>query len=80
MVHIGHLIEDELDKQHLSRAWLAKAIFCTQPNINKIISRSHINTDSLALISCALNHNFFADIAADFECNGRKRNCSEPIS
>jgi len=58
MVHIGKLIEAELDRQHLTRAWLAKAIFCTRP---------YINTDSLALISDALKHNFFADMADDYE-------------
>jgi len=73
MVHIGKLIEAELDRQHLTRAWLAKAIFCTQPNINKILTRPYINTDSLALISDALKHNFFADIASDYEANGRSQ-------
>jgi len=67
MVHIGNLIQQELDRQHLSRTWLANAIFCSRPNVNKIIARPHINTDSLLLICRALHHNFFADMAKDYE-------------
>lgn len=72
MVHIGNLIQQELDRQHLTRTWLADAIYCSRPNINKIIGRAHINTDSLLLICHALRHNFFADMAADYE-TGKQR-------
>lgn len=67
MAHIGNMIQRELDRQHLSRTWLAKTIYCSRPNVNKILSRSYINTDSLLLISRALNHNFFADLAIDYD-------------
>lgn len=67
MVHIGNMIQQELERQHLSRTWLAKAIYCSRPNINKIVSRPHIDTESLMLICHALNHNFFADLAADYD-------------
>lgn len=67
MAHIGNMIEQELSRQRLTRAWLAKAIYCSRPNINKILARPHINTDSLALISRALHHNFFADLAKEFD-------------
>lgn len=67
MIHIGCLIQQELDKQQRSQAWLAKAIHCTRPNIHKIISRHYIDTESLALISRALHHNFFTDLSRDFD-------------
>lgn len=70
MVHVGDLIKKELERQHLSYTWLANAIYCTRPNIYKIVSRPHIDTESLTLISHALRHNFFADLARDYDREG----------
>lgn len=67
MVHVGNLIKKELKRQHLSYAWLADAIYCTRPNIYKIVQRQHIDTESLTRISRALRHNFFADLAQDYD-------------
>jgi len=69
MAHIGNMIQHELDRQHLSRTWLVKTIYCSRPNVNKILNRPYISTDSLMLISRALNHNFFADLTAEYDCD-----------
>ncbi len=62
-MHVGKLIEQELKRQQRSQAWLARALNCSPANVCKIISRQYIDTDTLARICKALNHNFFDDIA-----------------
>ena len=59
MIHIGHLIEEELLRQERSAAWLARKLYCDRTNIYKIFKRESIDTDLLLRISKALNHNFF---------------------
>ncbi|WP_253946423.1 helix-turn-helix domain-containing protein [Palleniella intestinalis] len=62
-MHVGKLIEQELKRQQRSQAWLARALNCSPANVCKIISRQYIDTDTLARICKALNHNFFDDLA-----------------
>lgn len=59
MIHIGHLIEEELLRQERSAAWLAKKLYCDRTNIYKIFKRESIDTDLLLRISKVLDHNFF---------------------
>lgn len=59
MIHIGHLIEEELLRQERSAAWLAKKLYCDRTNIYKIFKRESIDTDLLLRISKALHYNFF---------------------
>nr|WP_300700690.1 XRE family transcriptional regulator [Bacteroides sp.] len=59
MIHIGHLIEEELQRQERSAAWLGRKLYCDRTNIYKIFKRESIDTDLLLRISKALNYNFF---------------------
>ena len=63
-LHIGKMVHDELRAQRRSVSWLAGEIHCNRSNAYKILERSNIDIELLVRISTALNHNFFADIAA----------------
>ena len=60
MVHIGHLIREELIRQERTPAWLARKICCERTNIYDIFERTSINTELLIRISAVLNRDFFA--------------------
>ncbi len=60
MIHIGHLIRQELIRQERSPSWLARKINCERTNIYDIFERVSINTDLLAKISRVLDYDFFA--------------------
>ena len=47
--------------------WFARRINCHRANVYDIFSRPSIDCDLLARISIALNHNFFADLAAEID-------------
>ncbi|MBO4373329.1 MAG: helix-turn-helix domain-containing protein [Bacteroidales bacterium] len=59
MLHIGHIIEDELNKRGCTKAWLAKQLYCHRTNIANILKRQSIDTDQLLRISKILGVNFF---------------------
>ena len=59
MVHIGHLIEEELRKQERSVTWFANKLYCDRTNVYSIFKRESIDTALLLRISNILKHNFF---------------------
>ena len=60
---IGQLIKEEVERQGLSAKKFGEIICCERANVYKIYERSSLDTAQLGLISRALNHNFFVDIA-----------------
>lgn len=60
-LHIGQMIQKELERQGRSAAWLAHAIYCAQSNIYKLFHRESIPVDQLMRISEALEHDFLKD-------------------
>ncbi len=60
MIHIGHLIREELIRQERTPSWLAKKINCERTNVYDIFERSSINTELLERISAVLKYDFFA--------------------
>ena len=62
-VIIGQLIKEEVERQGLSAKKFGEMICCERANVYKIYERSSLDTAQLGLISRALNHNFFLDIA-----------------
>lgn len=60
-VHVGKMIEAELDRQGRSVAWLAKEIYCEKSNIYKMFKRKSIDLLQLIHISEVLQHNFLRD-------------------
>ena len=60
-LHIGHMIQAELERQGRSASWLAKSIFCERSNIYKLFNRESISVDQLMRISEVMDHDFLKD-------------------
>ena len=60
-VHIGQLIQDELNRQGRTVNWFAKGICCEKSNVYKMFKRKSVNLAQLMKISEVLNHNFLKD-------------------
>lgn len=60
-LHIGKLIQNELDRQGRSAAWLARSIYCEKSNIYKLFKRESIGIDQLMRISEVMDHDFLSD-------------------
>ena len=59
MVHIGHLIEQELRRQRRSVSWFARELYCDRTNVYKLFHKESIDTMLLYRISVVLSHDFF---------------------
>lgn len=60
-VHIGSLIQQELNYQRRTVNWFAKGIYCEKSNVYKMFKRKSIDLAQLMKISEVLNHNFLKD-------------------
>ena len=60
-VHIGQMIQDELNRQGRTANWLAKGIYCEKSNVYKMFKRKSIDMAQLMKICEVLNHNFLKD-------------------
>ena len=60
-LHIGNMIQQEMEKQGRTVAWLAKSIYCEKSNIYKLFRRDSISIDQLMRISEVMGHDFLAD-------------------
>ena len=60
-VHIGQLIQDELNRQGSTVNWFAKGICCEKSNVYKMFKRKSVDLAQLMKISEVLNHNFLKD-------------------
>lgn len=67
-MHIGKLIREVYDRQPrtLTANRFADAINCRRANVYNIFSRPTIDTELLMRISQVLNHDFFADLSAEY--------------
>ncbi len=73
MVHIGHLIEEELRRQERSVAWFARKLYCERTNVYSIFKRQSIDTELLMRISEVLHRNLFQPYVEELE---RRENLS----
>lgn len=60
-VHIGELIQAELQRQGRTVLWFAKEICCEKSNVYKMFKRKSIDLAQLMKVSEVLNHNFLKD-------------------
>lgn len=60
-VHIGKIIQEELERQGRSASWLAREIYCEKSNVYKLFKRPSIDLLQLIHISKVLQHNFLKD-------------------
>lgn len=58
--HIGKIIQQSLQRQQRSAAWLARQLCTDVSNGPKILKQQHLHAELLLRISHALNEDFFA--------------------
>ncbi len=68
-MHIGELIRDRLANEPKGNTvtWFAKCLNCHRVNVYDIFKRRTIDTELLWRISVILKHNFFRDLADEFD-------------
>ena len=66
-VHIGEIIQKEVERQGLSEEFFADQIGTTRPNVYNIYKRQHFDTDQLRKISKVLNKNLLLLVAQEME-------------
>ncbi|MBQ3656026.1 MAG: helix-turn-helix domain-containing protein [Bacteroidales bacterium] len=67
MIHIGQIIEQEMQKRGCTKVWLAKQLYCHRTNIGNILKRQSIDTEQLLKISKILQVNFFEYYTQEYE-------------
>ena len=60
-VHIGQMIQEELNRQGRTVNWFAREIYCEKSNVYKMFKRRSIDMAQLMKISEVLDHNFLVD-------------------
>lgn len=70
MIHIGRLIELEMQRQGRSVSWFASKLCYERTNIYSIFKRESIDTQLLLRISKLLQHNFFKYYIHEVEDKG----------
>ncbi|MGK4566986.1 helix-turn-helix domain-containing protein [Flavobacterium sp. 3HN19-14] len=63
-INFGALLTDHIAKNKVSKTALADVLKISSSNLEARLKRTSIQADVLLKICDALNHNFFADIAA----------------
>lgn len=63
-INIGLSIEQYLNAKNISKSEFGRRIGVMQQNINRILSKSNIDTDKLIKISEALDYNFFQEFTS----------------
>lgn len=66
-VHVGELVAEVMYQQHISKQDFADAICTDRSNVYRILKKDSIETNQLFRYSKELNHNFFKDLAEEFE-------------
>lgn len=64
-VNIGLSIEQKLNELGMSKSEFGRKIGIPQQNVNRILDKTSIDTEKLATISEALDHNFFTEFVDD---------------
>ena len=66
-VHVGEMVAEVMYQQHISKAEFAERIGTDRTNVYRILKKDSMETNQLYRYSKALNHNFFRDLAEEFE-------------
>jgi hypothetical protein len=78
-MHVGKLIQTYLSKEPKEHTvtWFARQLNCHRVNAYDIFRRRTIDTELLSRISVILNHNFFIDLANEFDNSAEPRQKSD---
>ncbi|MBO5185836.1 MAG: XRE family transcriptional regulator [Prevotella sp.] len=74
-MHIGNRIKEVLFEQGHNACWLADRIPCERSNVYHIFKRNDLGIQLLLTISGILNHDFFAELSAEY--NAMEKNKKE---
>lgn len=66
-VHVGGMVAEVMYQQHVSKQDFAARIATDPSNVYRILKKESIETNQLYRYSKELNHNFFKDLAEEFE-------------
>ena len=66
-VHVGEMVAEEMYRRHISKAEFAESIGTDRSNVYRILKKDSIEINQLYRFSKELNHNFFRDLAEEFE-------------
>lgn len=69
-INIGLLIEQKINELGVTKSEFGRRIGIPQQNVNRILSKSSIDTDKLIVICDALRYNFFMDFIDESEAPG----------
>ncbi|WP_146171699.1 helix-turn-helix domain-containing protein [Flavobacterium magnum] len=64
LIDIGNMIRQHMDKKRASLSELGRVIGKDSSTINYYLRSASLPSDTLLILSHALKHNFFADVAA----------------
>ena len=66
-VHVGEMVAEVMYQQHVSKQDFADRIATDCSNVYRILKKESIETNQLYRYSKELNHNFFRDLADEFD-------------
>lgn len=67
MICMGEKIKAELESQERGVSWLADKLGCSRMAVYRLFDKNSLDTHLLYRISRILRHNFFLELATDFE-------------
>ena len=68
-VHVGEKVAIEMQNQNLHKTDFAKKVGTDRRNLYRILKKHSLETDILYRYSKELKHNFFRDLADEFDRN-----------
>lgn len=66
-VHVGELVSEVMYQKHISKYDFAENIGTDPSNLYRILKKDSMETNQLYRYSKELNHNFFRDLAEEFD-------------
>ena len=66
-VHVGEMVAEVMYQQHISKYDFAENIGTDPSNLYRILKKDSFDTNQLYRYSKELKHNFFQDLADEFE-------------
>lgn len=66
-IHVGEIVAEVMYQKHVSKQDFADEIGTDRSNVYRILKKDSIETNQLYRISKNLKHNFFRDLADEFD-------------
>lgn len=66
-VHVGKMVDFEVYRQGIGKKEFAFRVEIDRSNLYRILKKESLDTDQLFRFSVALDHNFFRDLADEYD-------------